>query len=140
MSVTCDRSMVFSGSSTNKTDRHVITGYNWNSAESGVKHHQTNKQNTDLSKPLISILFHLVISCNFSVVNCKLSTSHIACLLFLLNNESLIKIVLYRCLFLFTFQMLTVSFFWWWMLKNHYKTMKLKLFFALIKKQQISIS
>jgi hypothetical protein len=37
LSVTCDRSVVFSGSS--------ATRYNWNIVESGVKHHQPNKQN-----------------------------------------------------------------------------------------------
>ena len=41
LSVTCDRSVVFSGSSTNKTDRHDITKMVWKVTLSTIQ--QTNK-------------------------------------------------------------------------------------------------
>ena len=41
-------------SSTTKTDRHDIS-YNWNIIESGIKHHQTNKQTINIKNINTSI-------------------------------------------------------------------------------------
>ena len=64
LSVTCDRSVVFAASSvssTNKTDRHETTEI-WNIVESGVKHHQTNKQTyyivDGIYQPYTIVLFY----------------------------------------------------------------------------------
>jgi hypothetical protein len=46
LSVTCDRSMVFSGSSGFLHQYNWSPWNNWNIIESGIKHHQTNKQQT----------------------------------------------------------------------------------------------
>jgi hypothetical protein len=43
LSVTCDRSVVFSGSSGFLHQKNWPPRYNWNIVESGVKHHQTNR-------------------------------------------------------------------------------------------------
>ena len=60
MSVTCDRSVVSLGppvSSTNKTP----TWYSWNIVESGVKHHQTNKQTNNHEKSTKCISFIILL-------------------------------------------------------------------------------
>jgi hypothetical protein len=44
LSVTCDRSVVFSKSSGLLQQQNWQSRYNWNIVESGAKHHQTNKQ------------------------------------------------------------------------------------------------
>jgi hypothetical protein len=44
LSVTCDRSLVFSGSSGFLRQLNWPPRYNWNIIESGINHHQTNKQ------------------------------------------------------------------------------------------------
>ena len=44
LSVTCHRSVVFSGFSGFLHQLNVLPRYNWNIVESGVKHHQTNVQ------------------------------------------------------------------------------------------------
>jgi hypothetical protein len=46
LSMTCDRSVVFSGSSGFIHQSNWPPPYNCNIVESGVKHHQTNKQTT----------------------------------------------------------------------------------------------
>jgi hypothetical protein len=48
LSVTCDRSVVFPGSSGFLHQWNWPPWYNWNIVESGVKHHQTNKQTTSM--------------------------------------------------------------------------------------------
>ena len=45
MSVTCDRLVVFPVSSGFLHQQHWPPRYNWNIVESGILHHQTNKQN-----------------------------------------------------------------------------------------------
>jgi hypothetical protein len=48
LSVTCDMSVVFSGSSRFLHQYNWPPRYNWNIVESGVKHHQTNKRHVYL--------------------------------------------------------------------------------------------
>ena len=59
LSVTCDRSVVFCGSSGFLYQLNWPPRFNWNIVESGIKHHQTNKQTNKQEFPCLWCLFIL---------------------------------------------------------------------------------